>query len=124
MTCYMHSCCRQYGQSVAAMGLGLYSKRKKVLVIGCGVVGLNTALRIQKDMPEVVVTIMAEQLAENVVSNVAAGFFRATTSIRGPTPELTKLWIKEAWNYWSHLLKTTSPKQAGIFEVHIKKSSI
>lgn len=93
------------------------SGQKHILVLGCGVVGLNSALRLQQDIPGVQITIMAENLAEGTVSNVAAGIFRASTSIRGPTPQLTKKWIKESWCYYQNLKNNVSQKRHGIFDI-------
>ncbi len=89
----------------------------KIFVLGCGVVGLNTALRLQKDIPDAEVTIIADSLAEDVVSNVAAGFFRATTSIRGPTPQITDEWLREAWSYYKKIRLEYPQGETGICDV-------
>ena len=46
---------------------GVPKRQKKILVLGSGVVGLNTALRIQEDHPEAEVTIMAEKFDSELV---------------------------------------------------------
>ena len=88
-----------------------------VLVLGGGIVGLNSALRLQKDFPRAQITIMAEDFGEKTVSQVAAGFFRATKSIRGPTIEVSKEWIRASWNFYQHLKVTESPHDTGIIDV-------
>ena len=92
-------------------------KSPKILILGCGVVGLNTGLRLQQDLPEAKITIMAERLGENVVSNVAAGFFRATSSIRGPTAQLTEQWLKDSWAHYNKVRKQYPQGETGISEV-------
>ena len=46
---------------------GAPKRQKKILVLGSGVVGLNTALRLQKDLPEAEITIMAEKFDSELV---------------------------------------------------------
>ena len=89
----------------------------QLLVLGGGIVGLNTALRLQKDFPQAEVTIMAADWGENTVSGVAAGFFRATPSIRGPTPDIAQQWTRESWAHYQHLKVTESPRDTGIIDV-------
>lgn len=59
-------------------------------VIGCGIIGLTTALELQKVYPNARVTILADQFNENTTSYVAAGIFRPGTSFAGPTAALTQ----------------------------------
>ena len=88
-----------------------------ILVLGAGIVGLNTALRLQTDFPKGQITIMAADWGENTVSRVAAGFFRATKSIRGPTKEIAQQWTRESWGFYQHLKVTESPRDTGIIDV-------
>ena len=46
---------------------GAPKRQKKILVLGSGVVGLNTALRLQTDHPEAEITIMAEKFDSELV---------------------------------------------------------
>lgn len=88
-------------------------EKKSILVLGCGAVGLNTALRLQKDFPNARVTIMAEDL----VSSGAAGIFRPTSSIRGPNAETTSMWTREAWHFYNDLKKSEPQSLTGIVDV-------
>ena len=88
-----------------------------ILVLGGGIVGLNTALRLQKDFPTVKMTIMAEHWLDKTVSQVAAGFFRATKGIRGPSQEVTQQWIRDSWSYYMNLKVTESSRDTGIVDV-------
>ena len=93
--------------------------KPKVLILGGGVVGLNTALRLQDDLPDCQLTLMAESVGQDCVSNVAAGIFRPSASIRGPSADLTKQWIKSSWNYYQNLRENQPCGQTGIIEVSI-----
>ena len=44
------------------------------------------------------------------VSYVAAGFYRASLSFRGPNLSVTRKWLKDAWNYYNNL-KNSVPQQ-------------
>ena len=46
---------------------GAPKRQKKILILGSGVVGLNTALRIQTDHPDAEVIIMAEKFDSELV---------------------------------------------------------
>lgn len=59
-------------------------------VIGCGVVGLTTALELQETFPNAKITILADRFNESTTSYVAAGIFRPGTSFMGPSQEITK----------------------------------
>ena len=50
----------------------------KIGIIGAGIVGLTSAVNIQKLLPNVKVTIMAEKFLEESTSNGAGGIFRPT----------------------------------------------
>ena len=63
---------------------------------------------------------MSETLGEHAVSNVAAGIFRATSSIRGPTPALTQTWIQASWHHYQRMKATFSSRCTGILDVCIQ----
>lgn len=58
-------------------------------VIGSGVVGLSTALELQKQFRNVSVTILADKFGSDTTSSVAAGIFRPSMSFSGPNDEVT-----------------------------------
>lgn len=62
----------------------------KVCVLGAGIVGLNTALLLQKEYPELRITLIADKINEETTSDGAAGIFRPGTSFQGPSEEITK----------------------------------
>lgn len=59
-------------------------------VIGAGVIGLTTAIELQREYPNSRVTILADKFGRDTTSNVAAGIFRPGTSFSGPTEEITR----------------------------------
>lgn len=62
----------------------------KFCVVGAGIIGLCTALELQKQFPNASVTIIAEKFNQNTTSDGAAGLIMPATHFRGPTIEITK----------------------------------
>lgn len=60
-------------------------------VVGAGVVGLSTALELQKQYPNAQVSIFADRFGEETTSDVAAGIFRPGPSFSGPNQTETRL---------------------------------
>lgn len=48
----------------------------KIVVVGSGIVGLTTALQLQKEYRNAQITIVADKFYKDIVSYVAAGIFR------------------------------------------------
>uniref|UniRef100_A0A182K7B5 FAD dependent oxidoreductase domain-containing protein n=3 Tax=Pyretophorus TaxID=44537 RepID=A0A182K7B5_9DIPT len=61
-----------------------------ICVVGAGVVGLTTALELQREMRNANVTILSDRFEQDTCSDVAAGLFRPGTSFSGPTEEITR----------------------------------
>lgn len=59
-------------------------------VVGSGVVGLTTALELQKQFPNANVTIFADKFGVETTSDVAAGIFRPGNNFSGPTEDITR----------------------------------
>lgn len=55
-------------------------------VVGAGIVGLSTALELQKQHPNAQVSIFADRFGEDTTSDVAAGIFRPGPSFSGSDP--------------------------------------
>lgn len=62
----------------------------EVGVIGAGVVGLSTALRVQQQFRDVNVTLVAHHFGSGTTSDGAAGIFRPGTSFSVGSEEITK----------------------------------
>ncbi|KAI9583244.1 D-aspartate oxidase [Glossina fuscipes] len=86
-------------------------------VIGCGVVGLTTALELQETFPNAKITILADRFNENTTSYVAAGIFRPGTSFMGPSEEITKQWIADAFHYWDGIRRSAEAALAGVCQL-------
>ncbi|EAT35138.1 AAEL012674-PA [Aedes aegypti] len=86
-------------------------------VIGAGVVGLTTALELQREFRNANVTILADRFEQDTCSDVAAGLFRPGTSFSGPTEEITRKWISDAYLYWDEIRKTADASEAGVAQL-------
>ncbi|XP_058461565.1 D-aspartate oxidase [Malaya genurostris] len=86
-------------------------------VIGAGVVGLTTALELQREFRNANITIVADRFEQDTCSDVAAGLFRPGTSFCGPTEEITRKWISDAYRYWDDIRKTEDAIDAGVTQL-------
>lgn len=50
--------------------------KANILVIGAGVVGLSTAVCLQKELPFANITIIADKFGDETLSSGAAGIYR------------------------------------------------
>lgn len=61
-----------------------------IAILGAGIIGLTTALELQKEINGVNVTILADKFYKDTTSYVAAGIFRPGPTFSGPNEEITK----------------------------------
>lgn len=61
-----------------------------IAVLGAGVVGLTTAIELQKHFRGANVNVIAEKFNTDTTSFVAAGLFRPGTSFSGPNEQTTR----------------------------------
>ncbi|XP_061198035.1 D-aspartate oxidase-like [Saccostrea echinata] len=86
-----------------------------VIVIGAGVVGLSTAINIQRLLPSCHVTIVAEHIIEGTTSFGAGAIFRPTADyIPGVNLEKAKKWTRDGWDHFSSLAMSEEAGRAGI----------
>ncbi|VVC33551.1 D-amino-acid oxidase,FAD dependent oxidoreductase,FAD/NAD(P)-binding domain [Cinara cedri] len=78
--------------------------RKRVAVVGAGVVGLNAALEIQRRLPGCDVTVIADKFNGETLSDGAAGLFRPDTYIFGPDVQTSRKWVKDSYSFYKNLL--------------------
>ena len=76
--------------------------KPNLLVLGSGIVGLHTAIRLEQDYPHAHVTIMAPSnlnVGEAAAAAAAAGasLFLPTPRIPGTHPDMNMEWIKSSW---------------------------
>ena len=86
--------------------------RTRIAVIGAGTIGVSTAYNIIQSIPNVEVTLIADQFSPNTTSDLAAGHWRPHRT--GDTPEhrLTK-WGKETWDFLIKLAMSDISKDTG-----------
>ncbi|XP_071119046.1 D-aspartate oxidase-like isoform X1 [Haliotis cracherodii] len=71
---------------------------KTVCVVGAGVSGLSSAVCVQRQCPEVQVTLVADKFSPDTTSDVAGGIWEPYCL--GDTPEdLIKAWSTVTWDY-------------------------
>ena len=63
-------------------------KETKIAIVGAGVVGLSTALCLQKEFPLADITIIADKVCDDTLSAGAGGLYRPEISI---DPNLNRL---------------------------------
>lgn len=88
--------------------------KKKVCVIGAGVIGLSTAVCIQDRVPSAAVTLIAETFSPNTTSDGSAGFWEPFY----PSPiqkDLYRKWGEETFN---HLKRVAHSTEGGANGVH------
>lgn len=68
------------------------SSRKQVAVVGAGIVGVNSAMEVQRRFPNFDVTVMADKFNGETLSDGAAGLLRPDTYIFGPNLEVSQ-WV-------------------------------
>ncbi|XP_034934958.1 D-aspartate oxidase [Chelonus insularis] len=85
----------------------------KVAVVGGGIVGLTTAIELNKYLRNSDITVVAADY-DDIVSYVAAGLFRVGHSYSGPTEEITKKWISDSYSYYDNIRNNYKPIHSGI----------
>lgn len=85
----------------------------KVAVVGGGIVGLTTALKLNSELRNSNITVLAESY-DDLVSYVAAGLFRVGHTYSGPTEEITQKLIHDSYSYYDEITKNYEPIQAGV----------
>ncbi|OWF52556.1 D-aspartate oxidase [Mizuhopecten yessoensis] len=75
-----------------------------IIVIGAGVVGLSTAVNIQRVLPGVKVKVVADRFYDKTTSIGAGGIFLPTAkAIPGIPVDTLKRWCEKSWNVYSQL---------------------
>ncbi|KAG5894772.1 hypothetical protein JTB14_005208 [Gonioctena quinquepunctata] len=89
----------------------------KIGVLGAGVVGITTAVELQKVFRNAEISIVTDKLNENTTSWVAAGIFRPGNSFSGPTELLTRKWIIDSYHHWERIQDSSEGAEAGVAEI-------
>ncbi|KZC10767.1 PREDICTED: D-aspartate oxidase [Dufourea novaeangliae] len=88
----------------------------KVAIVGGGVVGLTTALQLQRELRNAEVCVFASDF-DRTVSHVAAGIFRVGSSYSGPTEQITREWIRDSYEYYDDIRKSPDASFAGVTSI-------
>ncbi|XP_053637950.1 D-aspartate oxidase isoform X2 [Cherax quadricarinatus] len=87
----------------------------RVCVVGAGVVGLTTATQLQKALPPgSTVTIIADKFLKETTSDGAAGIFRPGLQFQGDSPEVTRRWLQDSFNFYKSILNSQDAASAGV----------
>ncbi|KAI9555266.1 hypothetical protein GHT06_017781 [Daphnia sinensis] len=95
----------------------MMAEPKRVCVLGAGIVGMTTAFMLKEKHAELDVTVIADKFEQDTLSDVAAGIFRPSTSFKGPTPEITKQWLVDAYHHYKAIQDSKEASEAGVQEV-------
>lgn len=89
--------------------------RLKVCVIGAGVIGLSSAVRIQEKIPNVDITIMADKFSPYTCSDGSGGFWELFMMPEESLVHARK-WCQETWDW---LYRIVNSPDAGSFGAHL-----
>ncbi|XP_043922594.1 D-aspartate oxidase isoform X1 [Protopterus annectens] len=87
--------------------------RRKIAVIGAGVVGLSTAVCIAESLPDCSVTVISEKFSPDTTSDVAAGILIPKMFPETPL-QLQKSWFKTTFDYLLGISKSHNASDAGV----------
>ncbi|KAK9297031.1 hypothetical protein QLX08_009128 [Tetragonisca angustula] len=85
----------------------------KVAIVGGGIIGLTTALQLNRELRNAEVSVFASDF-NDTVSHVAAGLFRVGSSYSGPTEEITRDWLRDSYAYYDDIRKFHEASSAGV----------
>ncbi|XP_055016278.1 D-aspartate oxidase-like [Boleophthalmus pectinirostris] len=87
--------------------------RVKVVVVGAGVIGLTSALCIAESLPNVVVTIIAENFSPDTTSDGAAGILSPSHFPEIPV-ERQRRWFKHSFHHLLEVAHSADAPHAGV----------
>ncbi|KAK6179866.1 hypothetical protein SNE40_012123 [Patella caerulea] len=88
----------------------------KICVIGAGVIGMSSAVRIQDRYPSADITIIADMFSPNTTSDGAGAIFEVYAV--GNTPvDLLEKWGKETWDHLKNLTFSVEAASARVQQV-------
>ncbi len=92
-------------------------KSKKIVILGAGIAGLSTAMRLyeQFDGGELDLTIIGEKFQTETTSDGAGGLFRPDDRFMpGVSKQLAKKWVKDSFEYYDRFLWGPEGGKAGV----------
>lgn len=94
--------------------LDLYLVMARIAVIGCGVIGLTTAIAVQNTLGSAIkITIFTEKTTPNTTTDLAAGIWSPQFLAKTDNNKICK-WAKSTQNYVLRLWKEGRANEAGI----------
>lgn len=85
----------------------------KVVVIGAGVVGLSTALCLQKEFPSIKVTVIADKIGDDTLSAGAGGLFRPEINMHHNFKRMKK-WCADSLSHFLEIISSADCSEAGM----------
>ncbi|KAK7115477.1 D-aspartate oxidase-like [Littorina saxatilis] len=86
----------------------------RVAIIGAGIVGLTSAVNVQKSIPGAKVTIIADKFDKDTTSAGAGGLYRPTAAlVKGVPPETVREWVQDTWDYYTSLAMSPEAGETG-----------
>ncbi|CAL1527638.1 unnamed protein product [Lymnaea stagnalis] len=86
----------------------------KVGVVGAGVLGLSSALNIQKMIPNAKITIVADKFDKDTTSHGAGGYFRPyMNDYVEEDKRMVEQWCRDSWEYYSSLAHSSDAYESG-----------
>lgn len=102
-----------YGPT-STRSLGSSAADIRIAIVGGGVIGLTTALRLVQTFPRCHLTIVAEKLASETTSEGAAGLWKPFALSSKQDPAVVFNWGAETFAHYMHLSQTDEAPRAGI----------
>ncbi len=62
----------------------------KIGILGAGIIGVHTALQVQRELPNAEINVIAESFGNDTLSSGAAGIFRPGTNFSAGDEKLTQ----------------------------------
>lgn len=89
------------------------SANPTITVVGGGVIGLTSALRLKQSYPESSITVVAEKFSRETTSEGAGGLWKPF-ALTGTPDELVNRWGKETLDHYMDIYLSDQAKEAGV----------
>lgn len=90
--------------------------KPRVCVVGAGIIGLSSAVRIQENIPGVDITIIADKFSPNTCSDGSGGFWEPFLLPEESLAQSNK-WCQDTWDYLMNLVNSTTAAALGVHTV-------
>ncbi|XP_076367903.1 D-aspartate oxidase-like isoform X4 [Tachypleus tridentatus] len=91
----------------------LNMERKRVAIVGAGIIGVTSAVRAIETVPNIEATIISDKFTPNTTGDGAAGFWNPYF-LQGCSPEKVNFWCEETFSYLLNLLRSPDSSTYGI----------